>query len=127
VCREASSTVDATLRHLVRQTDDPGWADAVAQADLCLEHLVTMMSAPDRPPAWAGVERRQLERLAGLRRLLVGHADHAAHDRRHLATTEERASVDEAARLLGGDPGDRPTPLPRHARGGRDARPDEGP
>lgn len=103
VCREVASTIDALLRHLVRQTDDPTWAEAVAGADLCLEHLVAMMATPDRPAGWAEVERRQLRRLAELRRLLIAHADHAAHDRRHLATAEERASVDDAARLFGGD------------------------
>jgi hypothetical protein len=103
VCREVASTIDALLRHLVRQTDDPTWAEAVAGADLCLEHLVAMMATPDRPAGWAEVERRQFRRLAELRRLLIAHADHAAHDRRHLATAEERASVDDAARLFGGD------------------------
>ncbi|MFN8518761.1 MAG: DUF6062 family protein [Chloroflexota bacterium] len=102
VCREASSGVASALRRLVAMTEDPAWAEAVADADVCLEHLVAMMGAPDRPAGWALVERRQLERLGELRRRLIAHADHAAHDRRHLATADERAAVDEAARLLRG-------------------------
>jgi hypothetical protein len=102
VCREATSVVDGALRQLVRRTEDPRWADAVAAAEVCLEHLVAMMGAPERPAGWEAVERRQLERLAALRRRLIAHADHAAYDRRELATADERASVDEAARYLGG-------------------------
>jgi len=61
VCREAASVVDGALRHLVRSTEDPRWAEAVAGMEICLEHLVTMMAAPGRPSGWAAVERRQLE------------------------------------------------------------------
>lgn len=102
VCREAASVVDGALRHLVRSTEDPRWAEAVAGMEICLEHLVTMMAAPGRPSGWAAVERRQLERVAAIRSRLIAHADHSAHDRRHLATREDRDAVDEAARFLGG-------------------------
>ncbi len=90
VCREAASVVDGALRHLVRSTEDPRWAEAVAGMEICLEHLVTMMAAPGRPSGWAAVERRQLERVAAIRSRLIAHADHSAHDRRHLATREDR-------------------------------------
>lgn len=105
VCAEATSAVSTSLRQLVRMTEDASWAEAVADADVCLEHLVAMVATPARPARWAAVERRQLERLGELRRRLVAHADHSAHDRRHLATADERASVDEAARVLGGGEG----------------------
>lgn len=102
VCREAANAVEGTLRHLVRSTEDPRWAAAVAEAELCLGHLGLMMATPGRPAAWDSVERRQLERLAGIRKRLVAHADHAAHGRRHLATRKDRDAVAEAARFLGG-------------------------
>lgn len=102
VCHEAASVVEGTLRHLVRSTDDPRWADAVAGAHVCLEHLVMMMATPGPPAGWAAVERRQLERVAALRRRLIAHADHSAHGRRHLATADDRDAVAEAARFLGG-------------------------
>jgi hypothetical protein len=102
VCREASTGVLGALRHLVRLTEDAAWAEAVAEAGLCLEHLVAMMATPGRPSGWEAVERRQLERLRSVRERLVAFADHSAHDRRHLTTTDERVAVDDAARLLGG-------------------------
>ena len=116
VCHEASSVVAGTLRHLVRSTDDPRWAEAVASSDLCLEHLVAMMGARDRPSGWNAVERSQLDRLARLRTRLIAHADHSAHDKRHLATLDERDAVDEAARSLGGAEDARPHGSSRSAR-----------
>ena len=38
-----------------------------------------------------------------LRERLVAFAHHSSHDRRHLRTPDQEASVDEAARVLGGD------------------------
>jgi hypothetical protein len=108
VCREASTVVEGLLRHLVRLTEDAAWAEAIADADLCLEHLVAMMTSPGRPPAWETVERRQLERLHAVRERLIAFADHSAHDRRQLTTASERAAVDEGARLMGGGERDRP-------------------
>ena len=109
-------SVAGTLRHLVRSTDDPRWAEAVASSDLCLEHLVAMMGARDRPSGWNAVERSQLDRLARLRTRLIAHADHSAHDKRHLATLDERDAVDEAARSLGGAEDTRPHGSSRSAR-----------
>lgn len=109
VCRQVNSAVEGTLRHLVRSTEDPRWADAVAGTEVCLEHLVVMMATPARPAGWAAVERRQLDRLAGVRKRLIAHADHAAHDRRHLATQDDRDAVAEAARFLGGTAEGRPS------------------
>jgi hypothetical protein len=102
VCAEVSLRVEGILRHLMRLTADPSWANAVGRADLCLDHLVAMMAAPGRPSGWADVERRQLDRVHRLRERLIAFADHSAHDRRHLVTADERASVEEAAAVLGG-------------------------
>jgi hypothetical protein len=108
VCAEVSQRVEGVLRHLVRLTADDAWADAVGSAELCLDHLLVMMAAPGRPPAWEGAERRQLERVHRVRERLIAFADHSAHGRRHHQTADERASVEEGAALLGGaerDPG----------------------
>jgi hypothetical protein len=102
VCAEVTQRVDGVLRHLVRLTADPGWADAVGEAGMCLDHLLVMMAAPGRPSGWEAAERRQLERVHRLRERLIAFADHSAHDRRHLQTADERAAVDEAAAALGG-------------------------
>lgn len=105
VCRQVTSVVEGMLGHLVRSTEDPRWAEAVGDGEVCLEHLLVMMATPGRPPGWAAVERRHLERLAGVRKRLIAHANHSAHDRRHLATQDDRDAVTEAARFLGGGAG----------------------
>jgi hypothetical protein len=102
VCAEVTQRVEGVLRHLVRLTVDPAWADAVGGVELCLDHLLAMMATPGRPPGWDAAERRQLERIQRLRQRLIAFADHSAHDRRHHQTADERASVDEAAAVLGG-------------------------
>jgi Family of unknown function (DUF6062) len=123
VCREVDARLENVLRHLVRLTQEPAWADAVADADLCLEHLVAMMGTSDRPRAWDAVERRQLERLRGLRERLIAFADHSAHERRHLVTEEERAAVVETAAVLGGEgPSARPSATARSGDASANAR-----
>ena len=54
------------------------------------------------PAWWPAIEARQLGRLRDLRDRLERFAHASAHDRRHLQTDDQRASVDEAADLLGG-------------------------
>jgi hypothetical protein len=54
------------------------------------------------PAWWPSIEARQLGRLRDLRDRLERFAHASAHDRRHLQTDDQRASVDEAADLLGG-------------------------
>ena len=54
------------------------------------------------PAWWPPIEGRQLDRLRDLRDRLDRFAHASAHDRRHLQTAEQVASVDEAAELLGG-------------------------
>jgi hypothetical protein len=51
------------------------------------------------------VEERQLERLRALRDLLGAFVHASSHDRRHLQTDPQRASVDAAADLLAGSGG----------------------
>jgi hypothetical protein len=102
VCAEVTQRVEGFLRHLVRLTADPAWAEAAGDAELCLDHLLAMMAAPGRPPGWDAAERRQLERVHRVRERLIAFADHSAHGRHHHQTADERASVDEATAILGG-------------------------
>lgn len=104
ICATRVQAVHTTVGILVRQSSDPAWAEVIASADLCLEHLAAAMAVTDRPDAWRDVERRQLERMAALRDLVVAFAYHSAHDRRHLITPEEVASHGAVMRRMTGDP-----------------------
>src|SRR5262249_45495860 len=92
----------ALVEGLIRLTEDPAWAEAAAGAAFCLEHLVALMDRRTVPAWWAAIEGPQLERLRDLRDRLDRFAHASAHDRRHLQTPDNVASVDEAADLLGG-------------------------
>jgi hypothetical protein len=84
---------------------DPAWASAMAAAPFCLEHLLALLARRPVNGTWGDVENRQLERLRELRDLLDRFAHASSHDRSHLQTDEQRASVDAAADLLSGDRG----------------------
>jgi hypothetical protein len=101
-CERVRGADHALAEGLVALCADPAWAGAAADAPLCLDHLVMLMDRRSAPAWWLPVERRQLERLRDLRDRLDGFAHASAHDRRHLQTDALRASVDEAADLLGG-------------------------
>jgi hypothetical protein len=94
--------VQAAVGSLIRLSADPAWADALAEAPFCLDHVVRLMREPRRPPTWDRIEERQLERLGQLAERLASFIHHSSADRRDLVSDDERASVDEAARLLSG-------------------------
>lgn len=103
VCERARRGVVDAADSLVRLSADQAWEAALSRAEVCLVHLVALMAAAQRPPeAWARVEGAQLERLSALLQRVDAFAHHSSEDRRHLLTDEERASVDEVARALGG-------------------------
>jgi hypothetical protein len=102
-CERDARTDAGRAESLVGLTADATWADAVAEAPLCLDHLLALMAVRPAPRGWAGVETRQLERLARLRDRLDGYAHTSSHDRRHRQTDEQRASPAEAARVLAGE------------------------
>jgi hypothetical protein len=87
---------------LVRLAEDPAWAAATAAAPFCLEHLLLLVDRRSVPPWWPAIEARQLDRLRALCDRLEGFAHASAHDRRHLQTDDQRASVGDVADLLGG-------------------------
>ena len=101
----------STVEGLVHLTEDPAWAEAVAAAPLCMDHLLALMDRRQVPPWWPAIEARQITRLQELRDRLDRFAHASAHDRRHLQTDDQRASVDEAADLLAGE---RPQPPDAH-------------
>ena len=101
-CRRISESEAALVEGLVRLAEDAAWAEAVSAAALCVDHLVALMDRRRVPPWWPAIEARQLERLRELTDRLERFAHASAHDRLHLQTDDQRASVDEAADLLGG-------------------------
>jgi Family of unknown function (DUF6062) len=104
VCREARVAEGHAIARLVDRSADDVWADALARAEICLDHLLAFGSAASGVASWRAVEDRQRARIAELRERLRLFVHHSSHDRRHLITDEERRSADEAARLLGGTP-----------------------
>lgn len=100
-CRRVAEADAALVEGLVKLTEDTAWAEAAATAPFCLEHLVALVDRRTVPPWWPPIEGRQLERLRDLRDRLDRFAHASAHDRRHLQTPDQIASVDEAADLLG--------------------------
>ncbi|HKF84798.1 MAG TPA: adenylyl-sulfate kinase, partial [Candidatus Limnocylindrales bacterium] len=97
-------TADArSVETVVRLTTHDAWAEAAAAAPFCLAHLLALMDVRPLPASWPAVETGQVARLRTLSERLDAFAHGSAHDRRHLQTADERASVDEAADLLAGN------------------------
>lgn len=109
VCTQGVSGVDVALSRLVDRASDPAWAAVVADIPFCLDDFVGLLATAGDAPAMAPIAEQQLARLDDLARRLDGYAYHSSQDRRHLLTDDERAAADEAARVLGGDPGSRGT------------------
>ena len=103
VCKEAASAERVTIDGLREHLGEPAWADAIGRAALCLGHLRDLMRLGSGDDRWMPIEARQLARIHELQTRLVAFAHHSSHDRRHLRTDDQAASVDEAAQLLGGD------------------------
>ncbi len=101
-CERAASADAAVADSTVRHTSDPAWAEAVASAPLCLDHLLALIAVRATTPGWPGVEGRQLARLTDLRDRLDGYAHTSSQDRRQQQTAAQRASPDEAAAVLAG-------------------------
>ncbi len=117
VCRRVADADETVVDGLVRLSEQPAWADAVAEAPFCLEHLVDLTDRRSPPAWWRPIEARQLARLRDLADRLDRFAHASAHDRRHLQTPDQVASVDEAADVLAGAAGG-----PREAVSPADAR-----
>jgi Family of unknown function (DUF6062) len=107
VCETAADAERNAVEGLLAQLGVPGWAEAVGEAPFCVGHIARLMRAARDLEAWRPVERRQLERLEGLRGLLARFLAHSASDTRHLRTDDEVAATVEAARVLGASVPDR--------------------
>ena len=105
ICAEIRRADSVTVAGLVHLAADPAWAQAAAAADLCLDHLLAVMGEAPSNDAWSQVEAQQLARLRQLEETLESFVQRSSHDRRHLITDEERASLAAAAIALGGDRG----------------------
>jgi Family of unknown function (DUF6062) len=100
-CMRVARSEAAQAERLVGLAEEPAWGEAMADAPFCLAHLLALMTAGSRAPAWDGVEARQLDRLRELADRLETFAHTSSHDRRHLQTDADRGAVDEAAAVLG--------------------------
>ena len=103
ICADVRRADLVTVAGLVDLTADPGWAEAAASAQFCLEHVLALMATDPGTAAWSAIEARQLARLRELHDRLESFVQRSSHDRRHLITDPERASLAAAASLLGGD------------------------
>ncbi|MEO5964444.1 MAG: DUF6062 family protein [Candidatus Limnocylindrales bacterium] len=101
-CDRVHRADDASVETVVRLSEDDAWSAAVGEAPFCLDHVVALMDHRPPPAWWPAIEARQVERLRQLRDRLERFAHASAHDRRHLQTDDQRASVDEVADLLAG-------------------------
>jgi len=102
-CSQGATAVETALARLAERAADPGWADAMGAATLCLDDLLALWATAGPDPAFEPIARRQLTRFADLRRRLDGFAQHSSHDRYQLLTDDERSAADEATLALGGD------------------------
>jgi predicted kinase len=101
-CDRVATADERSVETVVRLAADDAWAEAAATAPFCLAHVLALMDVRPSVPSWAAVEARQVARLEALQGRLAAFAHASAHDRRHLQTDDQRASVDEAADVLGG-------------------------
>lgn len=112
-CERVAVADARSVETVVRQSEQPDWAEASSSAPFCLEHLLALMDVRPAPAAWTPVEAAQVERLRTLRDRLDAFAHASAQDRRHLQTDDQRASVGEAADLLAGPAGEAATTAAR--------------
>ena len=108
-CARLARNEAGLLDGLAAQVLDPAWAKAVEAAPFCLDHLLGLLARRPATGAWGEIEDRQLDRLRAMQDLLERFAHASSQDRAHLQTDEQRASVDAAADLLGGERGRRRT------------------
>lgn len=108
-CARLARNETGLLDGLAALVVDPAWAKAVETAPFCLDHLLGLLARRPATGAWGEIEDRQLERLRAMQDLLDRFAHASSHDRAHLQTDEQRASVDAVADLLGGERGRRRT------------------
>lgn len=107
-CRAVDSAVAGAITRLVDLAVEEDWAAAIARAEFCLDDLLSLWEPAVAARAgstdpWPAILRIQRERIAQIERELSGFAHHSSHDRRHLKTTAETASIERGRRLLGGD------------------------
>jgi adenylylsulfate kinase len=101
-CARTAVADERSVETVVRLSEDAAWAEAVRGAPVCLDHLLALMAVRPVPHWWPAVEAAHVERLRSLAERLDAFAHASSHDRRHLQTDDQRASVDEAAAVLAG-------------------------
>ena len=109
-CRAVGSAVDGAFARIAELATEADWAAALAEAEFCLDDLLVLWEAAagasrDGDDPWPAILAGQRARIAVIERDLVGFAHHSSHDRRHLKSAPEEASIERGRRLLGGDEG----------------------
>jgi adenylate cyclase len=104
VCAQTDSAERMATDRLIARLTDPAWRQALASADLCLEHLLGAWATAvaSRSENWPEVAAAQMLRIEHLVERLDSFAHHSSHDRRHLVTERERAAGGEASAFLAG-------------------------
>jgi hypothetical protein len=105
VCRVEEQSVGTAIRSIQDLAADEAWAEAAANGQFCIDHLVALIARRPAGAAWDAIERRQAARVQDIRDRLERFAKHSSHDRRHHLTDDERRAADDAATFLGGSPG----------------------
>lgn len=107
-CDQGQSAVDTALVRMGERSSDPAWAGALGAAAFCLDDFLELWAAAGDDAAFRPVAEQQVARIRDLHHRLEQFVDHSSHDRRHLMTDHEATATDEAARLLGGSPLEKP-------------------
>jgi hypothetical protein len=102
VCAQETRAEANALARLVELLPEAAWASAVAEARLCFRDLLSLAGLAQRGPEWSAIWARQCSRIRQLREQVEAYVDNSSHDGRHRITAADRASVDEAAALIGG-------------------------
>ena len=107
-CRAVGSAVTGAIARFVELAVVEDWAAALARAEFCLDDLLnvwdgSVVARVGVTDPWPAILEAQRSRIAEIERDLSGFAHHSSHDRRHLKTAAETASIERGRRLLGGD------------------------
>ena len=107
-CAQGQTAAETAFARMAERSDDPAWATALGVAAFCLDDFLELWALAGDGAAFRPVAEQQVARMRDLHHRLDGFVDHSSHDRRHLMTDHEATATDEAARLLGGSPLEKP-------------------
>ena len=107
-CDQGQSAVDTALVRMGRAEQRPGLGGRARGRRVLPRRLPRAVGGGRRRRRVPPVAEQQVARMRDLHHRLERFVDHSSHDRRHLMTDHEATATDEAARLLGGSPLEKP-------------------